>query len=123
MALITINGVPLKDPSTYSGQTSTLVDGGRNTEGFFIGDVIRYDMAKVEASWKILSDVEWSNILKLFNPTYGGAFIVSVTFLDQVTNTYQTREMYVSDRKSSIKVIKEGNKIYYQNPSLSLVEV
>lgn len=122
MALIKINGVDLKDPSTYDAQTSTLVDGGRNTEGYFVGDVIRYDMAKIEASWKILSDVEWSNILKLFNPVYGGNFINQVTFLDQVTNTYITREMYVSDRKSGIKIMA-GSKVYYQNPSISLIEV
>lgn len=122
MALIKINGVDLKDPSTYDAQTSTLVDGGRNTEGYFVGDVIRYDMAKIEASWKILSDVEWSNILKLFNPVYGGNFINQVTFLDQVTNTYITREMYVSDRKTGIKLMN-GSKIYYQNPSISLIEV
>lgn len=122
MALIRINGVDLKDPSTYDAQTSTLVDGGRNTEGYFVGDVIRYDMAKIEASWRILSDVEWSNILKLFNPLYGGNFINEVTFLDQVTNTYITREMYVSDRKSGIKIMN-GTKIYYQNPSISLIEV
>lgn len=122
MALININGVNLKDPSTYDAQSSTLVDGGRNTEGYFVGDVIRYDMAKVEASWRILTATEWSNILKLFNPTYGGSFINNVTFLDQVTNTYITREMYVSDRKSGMKMVKDG-QIYYQNPSLSLIEV
>lgn len=123
MNLITINGIPIKNPSKYDAQTATLVDGARNVEGFFIGDIIREDMAKIEASWLILSGQEWADILALFDSKRGGNFINEVTFLNQTTNQFETRSFYVSDRLAGIKLAQTADKIYYEGPKLSLVEV
>ena len=49
-ALVTVRGVPLPEPSTYSANTATLVDSARNVQGKMIGAVIRDDVAKVELS-------------------------------------------------------------------------
>lgn len=100
-SLVTIGGYGLPEPSTYVGLTATLVDAGRNTEGYTIGSVIRDDVGKVEMTWKYLTVAQWSSILKLFTPALGGSFYRDVTFFDQVRGSWVTRNMYVSDRTSS----------------------
>lgn len=122
--LLTVGSKSVPEPSTYNGTTSDTVDGARNTEAVFIGAVIRYDMAKVEATWNFISAEDWAYILKLFNPKFGGAFINSVTFFNQVTNDWETRDMYPSDRTAGIFLRREDGSIRgYQNARLALVEV
>lgn len=41
VALVTVAGVALPEPSTYNGNTSTLVDSARNTNGVVVGSVVR----------------------------------------------------------------------------------
>ena len=107
------------------GNTADLVDSGRNTQGVVVGAVIRHDVAKVTATYKYLTCEQWSNILKKFNPKYGGSFYNDVTFYNQVSNSWETRTMYVGDRTSSgmIYLDKNGNPQGWLNPKLSLVEV
>lgn len=97
-ALVTIAGYELPEPSTYSANTATLVDSARNVQGVVIGSVIRNDVAKVELSWRYLTVEQWARILSLFNKS----FYNSVTFFNQSTGTYTTRQMYVSDRTAGI---------------------
>lgn len=99
--LITVAGTALPDPSTYNGTSSTVVDSARNTEGIVIGAVVRDDIAKVEATWRFLSVADWAKICGLFKISAGGSFINSVTFFDQTTGEYTTRQMYKSDLTSS----------------------
>lgn len=124
-ALINIAGYDLPTPSDYVGNTADLVDSGRNTQGVVVGAVIRHDVAKVTATYKYLTCEQWSNILKKFNPKYGGSFYNEVTFYNQVSNSWETRTMYVGDRTSSgmIYLDKNGNPQGWLNPKLSLVEV
>jgi len=124
MALVNIAGQDIKTPSSYTALSSDIVDSGRNIEGYVVSDVIRYDVAKVEMGWKYLTVNEWSAILKLFNPTFGGAFINTVTYFDQCSGTMQTRRMYVSDRTAGlVNLDKDGNPRGWTEPKLSLVEV
>lgn len=99
-ALVSIGGVDLPTPSSYIGTTSTLVDSGRNAEGYVIGAVIRDGVAKVEMTFNYLPIREWSDMLKMFEPTYGGNFYNQVTFFNETSCAWETREMYVSDRTS-----------------------
>ena len=46
-ALVSVNGVDLPEPSSYSATTSTIVDSGRNVQGKVVGSVVRNDVAKV----------------------------------------------------------------------------
>ena len=101
-ALITVRGSAFPEPSTYSGNTATLVDSARNTEGVMIGSVIRDDVAKVEATWRYLTIQQWAAINKCFKISAGGSFINPVTFFDQSTGEYATRQMYVSDRNAGM---------------------
>lgn len=123
--LVTVAGVPLPEPSIYKGYTSTVVDSARNVEGYMVGAVVREDIAKVELSWKYLTAEQWSNILKLFTVSQGGAFINSVTFFDQTIGDYNTREMYVGDRAAGMwrRHPTTGAVMGFVDCVLSLVEV
>jgi hypothetical protein len=123
--LVTIAGFQVPEPSTYSGTTSTVVDSGRNVNGVMVGDVIRDDLAKVEMTWNYLEVHKWSAILLLFDRKSGGSFINTVTFFNQVTAAYDTRQMYISDRTAEIfKRDARTQEIQgYIGPRLALIEV
>lgn len=123
--LVSIGDFALPEPSTYSGNTSTLVDSARNVEGKMIGAVIRDDVAKVELTWRYLTVAQWANIQKCFKISAGGKFINLVTFFDQSAGGWVTREMYVSDRKAGMwrRDPKTGDVLGWTDCSLSLVEV
>lgn len=120
-ALVTVAGYELPEPSEYSASTSTLVDSARNVSGYVIGAVIRSDVAKVELKWRYLTAVQWANILKLFTNN----FYNYVTFYNQSTASYTTREMYVSDRSAGMwrRHPSTGAVMGWTDCSLSLVEV
>lgn len=120
-ALIIIGGYELPEPSTYNAITSTIVDSARNVSGYVVGSVVRHDVAKVELSWRYLTAEQWATILSLF--TY--SFYNDVRFLNQATNNYETRTMYVSDRNASMwrRDPVSGQVLGYTGCSLSLVEV
>ncbi len=123
--LVTVAGVALPEPSTYSGNTSTLVDSARNVEGIMIGSVIRDDVAKVELQWRYLTVQQWASINRLFKQSAGGAFINSVRFFDQAAGTYVTRQMYVNDRKAGMwrRNPETGEVMGWTNCTLALIEV
>lgn len=122
--MVSIGNFDFPEPSTYSATTSTVVDSGRNVKGYVIGAVIRDDIAKIECSWNYISAQDWANILAQFSPARGGSFYNDVTFFLQDTNSWVTREMYVSDRQAQVFLRdKAGNIRGYQGATLSLVEV
>lgn len=120
-ALVTVAGNALPEPSEYSAQTSTIVDSGRNVSGVVIGSVIRSDVAKIELKWRYLTVDQWANVLSLFTNN----FYNSVTFFNQATGEYTTRNMYVSDRSSGMwrRHPVNGEVMGWTECSLSLVEV
>ena len=120
-ALVTVAGVALPEPSEYSANTSTLVDSARNVNGVVIGSVIRNDVAKVELKWRYLTAQQWASVLSLFTNN----FYNSVTFFNQATASYTTRQMYVGDRKAGIwrRHPETGEVLGFVDCSLSLVEV
>ena len=120
-ALVSIGGFDFPEPSTYSATTSTIVDSARNVQGRVVGAVVRHDVAKIELSWKYLTAYQWAQILSLFT----SSFYNDVTFLNQVTNSYVTRTMYVSDRNAAMwrRDPETGSVMGYTGCSLSLIEV
>lgn len=120
-ALVTVNGVELPEPSTYSGTTSTIVDSGRNVQGQVVGSVVRHDVAKVSMTWRYLTAQQWSTILSLFTEN----FYCTVQFYNQVTASYTTRQMYVSDRTAGMwrRHSVSGNVMGWTDCALSLIEV
>lgn len=120
-ALVSIGGFDFPEPSTYNATASTIVDSGRNVSGYVVGAVVRHDVAKIEMSWKYLTAQQWASILTLFK----SSFFNDVYFLNQTTNSYETRTMYVSDRTASMwrRDPQTGEVMGYTGCSLSLVEV
>lgn len=120
-ALVSIGGFDFPEPSSYNATTSTIVDSARNVSGYVVGAVVRNDVAKIELSWKYLTAQQWATILSLFSRS----FYNDVSFLNQTTNTYSTRTMYVSDRTAGMwrRDPNTGAVMGYTNCSLSLVEV
>lgn len=120
-ALVTIAGHELPEPSEYSANTATLVDSARNVNGYVIGSVIRNDVAKVELKWKYLTVEEWAGILRLFSRS----FYNNVTFFNQSTGDYETRQMYVGDRSAGLwrRHPVTGEIMGYVNCKFSLIEV
>ena len=120
-ALVTVAGTALPEPSTYSGVTSTIVDSGRNVQGYVVGSVVRSDVGKVELSWKYLTAKQWASVLSLFKNN----FYNNVTFFDQTVADWTTRRMYVSDRSAGIfrRDPNTGDVMGFTDCSLSLVEV
>lgn len=120
-ALVTIAGYELPEPSEYSASTSTLVDSARNVSGYVIGSVIRSDVAKVELKWRYLTVEQWANVLRLFT----NSFYNTVTFYNQSTGSYTTRQMYVGDRSAGMwrRHPSTGDVMGWTDCKLSLVEV
>ena len=120
-ALVTVAGIELPEPSEYTGNTSTIVDSARNVSGYVIGSVVRHDVAKVELKWRYLTANQWATVLSLFNRN----FYNSVTFFNQTTADYTTRQMYVSDRKAGMwrRNPLTGEVMGWTDCTLSLVEV
>lgn len=120
-ALVSIGGFEFPEPSSYNATTSTIVDSARNVGGFVVGSVVRYDVAKIDISWKYLTAQQWASILTLFR----NSFYNNVRFLNQTTNSYETRTFYVSDRNASMwrRDPDSGAVMGYTGCQLSLVEV
>ena len=123
--LVKVGDYTLPEPSTYSGNTATLVDTGRNVEGKMIGSVVRDDVAKVELGWKYLTVEQWAAINKLFKTSAGGSFVNYVTFFDQSQGDYTSRHMYVSDRSAGLwrRHPVSGEVMGWVDCKLSLIEV
>ena len=121
-ALVSVGGYDFPEPSAYSGTTSTLVDSGRNVEGKMVGSVIRGDVSKVEISWKYLTVEQWARILQCFEDK---KLINTVTFFDQSKGDFNTKEMYVNDRKAGMwrRDPVNGNILGWTDCALSLIEV
>ena len=124
-ALVSVGGYDFPEPSAYSGNTSTLVDSGRNVEGKMVGSVIRDDVSKIEISWKYLTVEQWARIQQCFRQSSGGKFINEVTFFDQSVGDWVTKPMYVNDRKANLfkRDPNTGKVAGWIDPSLSLIEV
>ena len=124
-ALVKVGDYEFPEPSTYSANTSTLVDSSRNVQGMLIGSVIRDDVAKIEISWRYLTVEQWARIQKCFRQDSGGKFINKVNFFDQSVGGWIDRDMYVSDRKASVfrRDPNTGELLGWVDPSLSLIQV
>ncbi len=122
--LVSIGDYSMPDPSEYNSTTSTVVDSARNVQGKMVGAVIRDSMAKIECTWKFISAEKWAQLLQQFNMSQGGQFINKVTFFNQDINGWETREMYVSDKTSSIFLRNPDGSIKgYVDARIALIEV
>lgn len=94
-SFITVNGKSFPSPDIGAGfEIATLVNGGKNANGEFVGQKVGRDQYKIDnLQWTYLDAVTWSNILKEFNK-----FAVTVKFPDMVNNKWTTLLMYPGNR-------------------------
>lgn len=122
--MVRIGSFSVPEPSTYEATTATIVDSARNVQGVVVGQVIRHNVAKVEMSWYFIKSEDWASLQAQFDPKRGGAFYNDVTFFNPDYNEWETRKMYVSDRKAPVFLRRDDDSIRgYQGASFSLVEV
>lgn len=126
-ALVSIDGYAFPNPAPndgYSVNFATIVDSGRNLQGYVTGAVIRDDVIKITLKWNYLTASQLSGMLRLFSPAYGGNFYRNVTFWNPISEAYETREMYVSDRPADMWLINPKTRECrgYVNVSFSLIE-
>lgn len=124
-ALVSVGGYDFPEPSSYSGNTSTLVDSSRNVQGKMVGSVIRDDVSKIEISWKYLTVEQWARIQQCFRESSGGKFINEVVFFDQSLGEWTKKDMYVNDRKAGMwrRHPSTGEILGWTDCSLALIEV
>ena len=98
--MITAGGIALPSPIVggYDLSLSTLVDGGRNAQGQFVGQVIGDDKLKITGSFGNLTQEEFQRFLRLFDRNFGGAFVQRFTVFDPRVGDFVVKEMYVGDR-------------------------
>ena len=86
--------VPYPDYESGLQTTTTLVDGGRNQNGVFIGQRIGRDQSKIELQWTRMDIAMWTAILKAFDASLG----LPVQDYDMAKGAVVGRKMYVNDR-------------------------
>ena len=92
----TAGGIALPPPELGScGVTiSTMVDGARNGNGDFIGQVVGDDKLKIEVSFGMLTPSEMQTLLSLFDRKRGGKFINTFRVFDPRVNDFVYMDMW-----------------------------
>lgn len=122
--LVTVANTPIPEPSKYSGTTATVVDSARNAKGYMVGAVIRDDVGKVELEYNFIEAQKWADLLSLFSTARGGSFTNQVTFYCQDSNSWETREMYISDRTANVFLRNDDGSIRgFVNARIAFIEV
>lgn len=109
-----------------SGQftISTLVDGGRNTQGDFIGQVIGSDKYKYEITFKSLDPDVAREFLRRFDRTQDGRFIHDFLVYDPTRRDFVQKTLYVGDRSGRpFKVHPNGHPERWLDVKANLIEV
>ena len=111
-----------KEPTSYSGTTSTMVDGGTSVSGHLLASRVREeDVAQISLSWNYLSAADWAEIKKLFK---GENYVTEVEFFDQTEDKWIKRPMQISDRSAGMHHRNpDTDEIFWTGCSLQLTEV
>lgn len=119
MSMIKIEGVSVKDPSSFPWNLMDLSseDGtGRTLAGTATKDVVA-QKRKLSLTWSNIGKNDAETILKLAN----NKVFLSVTYPDAMTGTNLTKTFYVGDRKADMEIWSPTKKIY-KTLSFDLIE-
>lgn len=122
----TEGGIILPPPELGSGRISisTIVDGGRNTQGVFVGATVGDDKLKIEMNMGDLSPEEFRNFLKIFDRAQGGKFVNKFRVYDPRINDFRNITMYVGDRSGTPYLVgSNGLPLYIKDVQANLIEV
>ena len=113
--MITIGGVSIPTPSTYSISIQDLSKAERNANGSMIIERIA-TKRKLEMSWNYLSSSDLSSLLSKVAPVF-----FTVTYPDSVDGTTRSGTFYCGDRSSEAIDYISGT-IRYKNVKFNLIE-
>ena len=102
MAMITVGGVSLPEPSEYQVSLSDIDSENttRNAQGVLIREPIRQGIYKIAIGWEGLTRAQLQTVTAAV-----AAAKLSVSFFDPTTGTANvTKSMYVGDRAAGISV-------------------
>lgn len=110
MAMIEVNGVAVKTPSSFSWGLQDVSDSasGRTQDAIMHKNRIA-QKRKLSLSWNNPTKEETAVILQTFNPEY-----VQIKYPDAMSGTDETRTFYVGDRTAPMKIWTISNKRYSQ---------
>lgn len=91
--------IELPISSTYKTTSTTIVDSSRNTKAEVIATVIRAGIRKIEMTWRVMTNSDYSKLAKFFNSN----FMFYAYYFDQDDNGWASSEsdvkqFYVGDR-------------------------
>lgn len=116
MSLVTINGVAVATPSSYTWNIMDISNAERNAKGSIIIERIA-TKRKIELGWNYLTRTEMATLLQsVSNTTF------PVTFVDAQTNSNVTKTMYVGDRNVGMIDFQNG-VARYKDIKFNLIEV
>lgn len=116
MAIISIDGVSLPDPTSMSIPMADIdsSDTTRNELGVLQRDRIRQGIYKIELMWSTITDSQVNTILSAIEPSK-----FEVTF--PTTFGTMTKDMYAGDRKLDFVLYRNGNNSRW-SLSFNLIE-
>jgi len=100
MAMISIGGAGLPEPSDYTVSLSDMDSENttRNTKGVLVRDRVRGGVYKIQIGWSGLTPAKLQQIASAVAPEK-----LSVSFFDPTTGTSNvSKEMYVGDRSAGL---------------------
>lgn len=114
--MLKIGGVAMPTPSEMTPSIYDITDGERDSTGTMHIDLIATKY-KLECKWNILNQ---ANLTKILNATKNITF--SISFIDPVTGTEKTINVYKGDISTPIFKIADGENIY-KDFKINLIEL
>lgn len=113
-----INGVELPTPSEMTiSDYDISSEAKRNARGYFVMDIVRHNVHKIEATWKKLTFEQY----KAVRDAVAQKVYLNVTFIIPEQNAEGTLTMYLGDREvTPYSYVPEMR--YYTDVPLHLIE-
>lgn len=116
MALLTIGGVAMPTPTEFTVNVMDLSKADRNANGSMVLERIATKQ-KLQCKWSYITDYDLSKVLTAIKSTS-----YYVTYIDPVTNSWTTRNMYCGDRASGY-ITYQNNTVAYKDFSVDFIEM
>lgn len=116
MAMLTVDGTAVPTPSTYDFSIQDISEATRVASGKIVIDRIDTKV-KLTMSWNYITKEDLAEFLTLIE-----VVTFQVTYHDPRTDSFQTREFYVGDRKMGMFRYKDGVPVW-KSVSFNFIEV
>jgi hypothetical protein len=116
LALLNIGGVSMPTPTELTVSVQDLSKADRNANGTMVIERIATKL-KLACKWSYISDYDLSKVLTAISPT-----TYYITFVDPVTNSWTTRNMYCGDRSAGY-ISFQNNTAMYKDFSVDFIEI